>query len=541
MLIVDHLTKRHGDKLILDQVSLVINRGDRFGLIGPNGAGKSTLLSIMAGVEPFDEGFRTLDPGVRIGYLRQGAADLPAGTLAALVGHASDDIQLLIDAFYRVNRAVANLQDSHDESTVEAYDRSLRLFDVRGGFKAVDDLTSLLARLGIADIALTTPLSSLSGGQKTRAGLAGLLAGGADILLLDEPTNHLDIDALVWLEEFVSSYRGAVVVVSHDRAFLDSVVTSIVELDDVTRQVSSYPGSYSDYAAAKRAAEESYRESYQRQQWKINRITADIRDTAAHASHTEKRTQNDYLRGRSKKVARTAKVRERKLERLLASEEHLTKPERRWGLSLDFGFDHQSGRDVVVVQDAAFSYADHTILSGVNSHIRYGDRIAITGPNGGGKSTFLRLLSGELVPNAGTVRRGASVVVGQVSQEQTTVDPNRTVLDQVLISATLSETDARTFLHRFLFGEETVNQPARLLSYGERARLALALVVLRGANLLLLDEPLNHLDLPSRERFSESISAFGGTVVMVLHDRYAIDQLATRVMEIRDGTLREIT
>jgi ATP-binding cassette subfamily F protein 3 len=541
MLVVSDLSKRHGDRLILDRVSFSANTGDRIGLVGANGAGKSTLLSIVVGSEVPDGGSVALAPGVRVGYLRQGFADLPAATLGDLVGQVGERLDALLHASERLEVAAAELAkpEADADAAFDAYDRALEELEGRGGFAAIEEVQILLASLRLGDIPLTEPLAALSGGQKTRAGLAALLADRPDLLLLDEPTNHLDADALGWLEGFLAAYRGAVLVVSHDRAFLDRTVTLILELDDQTRRLTSYPGTYADYAAAKRRASVAEADAYARQQRRIAEIERDVRAVASHAQRTERATQHDFLRGRAKKVARTAKVRERKLERLLLSEERIEKPERRWEMALDFGDRTDGSRDVATVTDVHVAFGDRAVLRGVDLRVRFGDRIALTGPNGGGKSTLLRLLAGELAPSRGTVRLGPDVVVGRYAQEQETVDSERTVLEQARAVAPLSETDARSFLHRYLFGGETVFRRASDLSYGERARLALALLVLRGATFLLLDEPLNHLDLPSREGFEEALSRFPGTVLIVLHDRYAIERLASRVLELRDGRLLE--
>ncbi len=540
MLAVSDLSKRYGDHLVLDRVSFTVNPGDRIGLVGPNGGGKSTLLAVLAGEEEPDAGSVTLALRTRIGYLRQGFADLPSATLAALLDVPTGGLATALAHIDTATAALAALDaDADADAAMRAYDDALAALEARGGYAAVDELQRLLAALGLAGVSFETPLAALSGGQKTRAGLAALLASRPDLLLLDEPTNHLDLDALAWLEGFVRDYQGAVLVVSHDRAFLDRTVTQIFELDDATHRLTAYPGAYSDYLAAKGAAAAAHADAYTRQQREIARVERDIRAVASHAGTTERATQHDFLRARAKKVARTAKVRERKLEKLLASEERIDKPERRWGLALEFAERDESGRDVAVAENASVELSGRPILRDIDLHVRFGERVAITGPNGGGKTTLLRLLLGEVAPSAGRVRLGAGVVPGRYAQEQETVDPRLTVLDQARTVAPLSETDARSFLHRFLFGGEAVFRRAADLSYGERARLALALLVLRGANFLLLDEPLNHLDLPSRERFEEALAGFGGTVLVVLHDRYAIERVATRVLEMRAGRLHE--
>ena len=541
MLTVSSLSKRHGDRSILDKVSFTINPDDRVGLVGANGAGKSTLLAILASEIEADGGGVALAPGRRVGHLRQGFADQPETTLGGLVGLVSPRLRRLLDTRDGLDEATSAMADpaSDPERTLAAYDTALAAFEDHGGYAAVDELATIFAALGLDHVPFGTPLATLSGGQKTRTGLAALLADGPDLLLLDEPTNHLDIDALSWLERFLASYRGAVLAVSHDRVFLDRTVTTILELDEATHHLTSYPGTYSAYVAARGDAAAAHLAAYKRQQREIAEIERDVRAVAAHAQTTERSTQHDFLRARAKKVARSAKVRERKLERLIASEARIDKPERRWGLALEFGERIESSRDVVVVEGAEVDLGGRPILRDVHFHVRFGERIAVTGPNGGGKSTLLRLLARDLPPSRGHVLLGPGVTMGRYAQEQETVDPDQTVLDQARGVAALSETEARSFLHRYLFSGDIVFRRAGNLSYGERARLALALLVLGGVNFLLLDEPLNHLDLPSRERFEEALTRFGGTTVMVLHDRYAIDRLATRVLELRDGRLCE--
>jgi ATP-binding cassette subfamily F protein 3 len=414
-------------------------------------------------------------------------------------------------------------------------------FDALGGYEALTELQRLLDRLGVGGLDLATPLAHLSGGQKTRAGLAALLASAPDYLLLDEPTNHLDQAALDWLGEFIRGYPGAVLIVSHDRAFLDETVTTILAVDETTGAVRRYAGGYSAYREATEREREALLAAYARQQEQIARIQRDIRAVGQHALKTERATTNDYLRGRSKKVAKTAKVRERKLERLLASEERIERPDAPWELRLDLGGSRDGARDVVRVEGAMISFGGREVLRGVDLHVRVGERLVLTGPNASGKTTLLRLISGELTPDTGRVALGAGVSVGVYAQEHEVLNAERSALDHARAVAAISESDARTFLHKFAIAGDTVRRPVRALSYGERARLALALLVLRGANLLLLDEPLNHLDLASREQFEEALLHFPGTSVSVLHDRYAIERIATRVVELRDGRLVDVS
>jgi ATP-binding cassette subfamily F protein 3 len=365
------------------------------------------------------------------------------------------------------------------------------------------------------------------------------LLGTPDLLLLDEPTNHLDVDALRWLEGFIARYRGAVLLVSHDRAFLDATVTTVLELSDDTHAITPYAGGYTAYAAARQAALEAQWDTYRRQQRERKRVEADIREVRSHALHTERLTKDSSARRLANKVMRTAIVRERKLEKQLAAHA-VEKPAQGWSLKLDFAPSEGGAREVVQAQGLRKSFGGRVVLDGVDLQLRHGERVVLTGPNGGGKTTLLKIIGGELAPDAGTVRLGANVAIGYYSQEQEGLDPRQTPLEAVRAAAPLTETEARTLLHGYLFEGDEVFTPIERLSYGERARLVLARLVLAGANLLLLDEPTNHLDIPARQRFEAALATYHGTVLAVLHDRYAIERLATRVIELREGTLREL-
>lgn len=537
MLAARNVSVRLGDHPVLSDVSLTINQSDRWGLIGPNGAGKSTLLAVLAGDLAPDSGSVQPGPGIRIGLLRQGFVDRQKSRLAEALDASTGG---LLSARDRLDATLLSLAEGDPTGhTLVAYDEALARFEQHGGYKATDQLEILLARLGLEDVPLETSLATLSGGQKTRAGLAALLSTEPDLLLLDEPTNHLDEVALNWLETFVATYRGAVVVVSHDRRFLDQTVTGVLALDPATGRLTARPGSYSDFDEAQRSEKEAQHQAYQRQQAEIQRVERDIRAVGDHARSAENATQHDYLRARAKKVARTAKVRQRKLQRTLDSEEQVEKPKQEWNLAVHFDDAPESSRDVVTLDDVSYAYGTSPVLSNVSLNVRYGERIALTGANGSGKSTLIHLLTGDLQPGTGSIHVGPSIVIGHYDQEQANLALDRTVLDQVRRAKAMSETDARRFLHRFLFGGDTVHHQTATLSYGERARLSLALLVLHGANFLLLDEPLNHLDIASREQFEASLASFEGTILTVLHDRYAIARLATRVIRLVDGTVFE--
>ena len=538
MLTASHLSRRFGGDTILDDISFTINPHDRIGLVGPNGAGKSTLVRLLTGDDRPDAGSIVLAPGTSIGFLKQGFADLPDGTLADLLDAPT---QGLAAAYRALEAATARLSDPADADAVDDYERALAAFEALGGYEALGALEVHLDRFGLADVAFDRPLDTLSGGQKTRAGLAGLLASSPDLLILDEPTNHLDIDALDWLEHHLRRTESAMLIVSHDRGFLDRVVTRIFELDGETHTLTAYAGGYSDYAAQKAHAEQEQAEAWYRQQKEVRRIKEDIRRMEHHARTIEANTIDFAVRKKAAKIARPAVVRKAKLERMLESEEAVEKPGQSWGLAIDFGHEGAASgaRHVARLDRVSLRLGGHAVLRDVSLDVLHGDRIALIGPNGSGKSTLLKLIAGDLRPDTGEVRLGPGVKVGYFAQEQDTLDFEVTVLDQVRREAAMSESDTRTFLHRFLFGGETVHRRVGALSYGERARLMLALLVLRGTTLLLLDEPLNHLDIAARERFEQALTGFAGTQVIVLHDRYAVERLATRVIEVRDGVVTE--
>lgn len=540
MLTVNNVSKRFGDTLLFKNVSFVINPRDRIGLVGPNGSGKSTLIRMLIGDETRDSGAITRAPETTVGYLRQGFSDIPDGTLADLIDVPTQGLvsrQLEVEA----TTAALAAPDSDADDAMLAYEHASRRFETLGGYAAMAELEALLDRFGLAGIGMDRPLDQLSGGQKTRAGLAALLSARPDLLILDEPTNHLDGDAMTWLAEFLRDYRGAMMIVSHDRGFLDDVVTEILALDSSTQSLVAYPGNYSAYVVARRHEEEEAEAAWSRQQAEVARMKRDIQSIETKARSIEASTVDYAVRKKAAKIARPGVVRKKKLERMLDSEDAAAKAERRWGMSLGFAPSAQGPRDVVLLQNVHVSLGANRVLRGVDLLIRHGERVALLGPNGSGKTTLMRVITGEINPDSGTVRVGSGVRVGYFAQEQQTLDPAATLLQQAQRAASMSESDLRTLLHKFLFGGDAVHRRVRDLSYGERARLILALLVLREATVLLLDEPLNHLDIEAREEFEQALAHFQGTCIMVLHDRYAVERLATRVIELRGGKVVEVT
>lgn len=539
MLSISNLSARLGDNLLFEHVNFPVSPGDRIGLVGANGSGKSTLLRIISGELHPTTGSVSVGPGVRIGYLRQGFADLPEGTLA-------DVLDIPTAGIFTAHRELDAALRSFDDADVDmgqaslAYERATDRFEALGGYHQLAEIEALLDQFGLGDVPLDRSADALSGGQKTRAGLAALLASRPDLLILDEPTNHLDASALAWLEGFLADYTGAFILVSHDRAFLDATVETILAIDPLTHRVRAYAGNYSDYVAEREHEASEAAAAWYRQQLEVTRIERDIRAAEQKSRSIENNTIDFAIRKKAAKIARPAVVRKKKLERMLAGEDAAEKPARSWGMALDFGETQVGARDQVMIEQVSLAYGEHVILQNVSLVVRQGERVAITGDNGSGKTTLLRAIAGEITPQAGQIRFGPGVRLGYLSQEQETLDPTLTVLAQAGRIISTSETTLRNELHKFLFGGDTVHKLVGDLSYGERSRLMLALIVLRQTTVLLLDEPLNHLDLDAREAFEQALMQFHGTMLMVLHDRYAIERLATHEWHVHDGIVTEL-
>lgn len=532
MLQIVDLRKTYGLTTVLDGVSFVLNDGEKVGLIGPNGVGKSTLLRCLVGEERADSGTIVRSPpNLVLGYLPQATNQDTSSTIKAVLARSLGD---WFDARAILALATDGLSTAGDDRSLQAYDDAFARFEAAGGYEREHQLRQVLDGLGLGDLHEDTPVAHLSGGQKTRLALASLLTQNASVLILDEPTNHLDVAGLEWLEGFVRTYPGSAVVASHDREFLNHTVGRVLYLDLDTRTVRSYVGTYDDFASARRREGERQAELWTRQHEYVSRVQSDISRLKGEALAVERSTSSRQpgVKKLAKHKARLAKSREHKLERYLESDARVEKPALNWGLHLDFGDPPASGRSVVRLTEVSYGYLDQAeILRDLNLEIRAGERVAITGPNGSGKTTLLRLISGELRPRCGQVVLGANVRPGVLAQEQETLDPARTVMEITLAARAMSHTEARNFLHFFLFQGDDVFREVGKCSLGEQTRLQLALLVLRGCNLLLLDEPLNHLDIEGREHFEEALRAFAGTVVVVAHDRAFLQSYAERIVD----------
>jgi ATP-binding cassette, subfamily F, member 3 len=488
---VSGVRKEIADRVLFDAVSFNLNPRERIALVGPNGSGKSTLLRVLAGIDEADAG--SVHHGDTIRYLPQQCT---------------------------TSGAVADfLVETHQ------------------------DLHAVKKHLDISGIDLTRPLSELSGGQLGKLALVSVLLEPSDILLLDEPTNNLDIQALEWLEQTLLRHPAGMIVVSHDRRFLDRVTTRTLELDPLTSRLTEYGGNYSWYRERKRQEHHRQELEFKEQQRRIARLQSDIADVKSQALKTELTTVNDYLRGRSKKVAAKAKARESRLNKMLSAENKIEKPRALETVRIDFDVPPLHRTILISASNASVGYKDFTILNSVNLNIESQTRVAIVGRNGGGKTTLLKLLLGELPPLTGTIQRPGGLKIGYLPQDQQFPCEMTTVLrffDDSLKQQIWSESEMRTFLHRFLFSRDDVFKQIRVLSHGERMRLRFAAIMASQPDLLVLDEPTNHLDLATLESLENALSTYKGTIIAVTHDRYFIDELAPHIVfHIENGTVRE--
>ncbi len=535
MLTAHHINKSYGIHQILHDISFSVNPGERVGLIGPNGCGKTTLLRILTGEEDPDSGLVTLTPNnLRLGYLPQGFDPAPNVTVSQLIKEATGDINLLESELARLAESLAKEPDQPELQT--KYDQILSKIEHRSqvdpGIAPV-----ILDSLDLSGLPDDFPAAVLSGGQKTRLSLALVLLSDPQLLLLDEPTNHLDIAMLEWLEDWLGDFSGAALIVTHDRTFLERTVTRILDLNPETQAMREYSGAYTDYLEQVLREHNNLMTSYRDQVAEIRRMRQDIARTKEQARNVEITTTSRQpgVRRYAKKVAKKASSREKKLQRYLDSDERIEKPKAGWQIKLEFNQVEHLGKNVLELNDLCVGYPGHQpLLENLNLHIQAGERIAFTGANGSGKTSLLRTIAERLEPQGGKVRLGGSVKLGYMSQEQETLDPEKNAVETIQAVSPFNMTETRSFLHYFLFSGDDPLRPIADLSYGERARLMLAQLVAQGCNFLLLDEPINHLDIPSRELFEGALSQFEGAVLAVVHDRYFIERFASELWVVKE-------
>ncbi len=538
MLTVHNISKSFNIKEVFKNISFNINPNDRIGLIGPNGSGKTTLLKIILGQLQPDQGTITRNPkDLMFGYLAQALDFGDISTIGELVTQVGGNPEKLERDLESLSLAMTAQPENEDLQA--AFDETLNKLETFSTPRVHP--TVILESFDLAKIPENTPVSKLSGGQKTRLGLVLLLISDPDLIILDEPTNHLDIRMLEWLEGWLNDFKGGALIVSHDRTFLDNTVNRIIDLDPSDHTIKEYQGNYSQYLAQYLSQEEKQLAAYRNQVYEIRRIRQDIAQTKRQAYHVEQTTtsRQPNIRRYAKKVARKAKSREKKLERYLESDDRIDKPKQSWQINLAFKEREHQSQDVLIMEDLTVGYrADSPLIKNLNRYIQAGSRIALTGPNGSGKTTLLRTIAGQLQPLMGAVRLGRNIRLGYMTQEQELLSDQLNALETIQSQAPGSETDLRSFLHFFLFTGDEVMVSVKDLSFGERSRLELALLVAKGCDFLLLDEPINHLDIPSRSRFEQALSQYHGTILAVVHDRYFIQRFASEIWSLDEsGTL----
>jgi ATP-binding cassette, subfamily F, member 3 len=510
------LSKSFGDRVILDSVTWQIDDRERVGLSGPNGAGKTTLLKMLAGIDEPDAGLIVKPAGLTIGYLPQDGLAYSGRTLR-------EEASLAFKPLLDMKAEIATLEDrlGDDATPHEDHEQMLsRYSELQEAFRRSDGytielkVTTVLRGLGFLEADMEKRTETFSGGWQMRIALARLLLGRPGLLLLDEPTNHLDLDARNWLEEYLTDYPHAVILVSHDRFFLDAVVTRIAEIG--MRTLTDYVGNYSAYLKERDARMERLRQMKRDQDAEIERMQAFINRFRYQA------TKAAQVQSRIKMLDKVVRIE--------------IPPERK-RVRFHFPQTQKSGRMVLELKHVRKAYGATRVFEDVNLHIERGDRIALIGPNGAGKSTLMRMLSGVEQPDAGTRTEGHQVVMQYFAQDEAAkLDPTQSVYETLAGSSPIQMMPhVRTILGGFLFSGDDIEKPVRVLSGGERTRLAVARMLLIPANTLLLDEPTNHLDLDSKDVLLEALEDFGGTLIFVSHDRYFVDKLATKVIDIGRG------
>ncbi|MGH2318931.1 ribosomal protection-like ABC-F family protein [Planococcus sp. SE5232] len=507
---------------LFNQLKGEVMQDQRIGLVGRNGEGKTTLLNVLAGTLQPTEGLVTWKKGCTIGLLEQSPVEQEEQTVEQLMIAVFSELTLLQDELTRMERQMENTSPEEMERLLLRYGMVQDDFIQRGGYDIDVKIDQVLNGLKIKQLKFEQ-WGHLSGGEKTKVGLAKLLLQKPDLLLLDEPTNHLDLEAIEWLSSFISHYKGTIVLVSHDRYFLDETVTHIWELDQ--GDLIQYTGNYSSYVKEREARLLIEFQQYQDQQKKIQKMKETIKRLKEWANRANPPNAGMH---------RQAKSIEKALNRIeLLDRPMLSKKQ----MALDFKIDGRSGKDVIVLDSVWKGFGDRILFHDASMHIRYGERVAIVGSNGAGKTTLLNMMMGKIEADEGGVKMGSGLSIGYLSQHTLEMDSGRTILEEFRDAVAVSEYDARPMLAKFLFFGNMVFQPVRQLSGGERMRLRLAQLMHQNHNLLILDEPTNHLDLEAKEVMEEALSEFPGTIIAVSHDRYFLDKLFPITYWVKNETI----
>ncbi|MCR4831573.1 MAG: ABC-F family ATP-binding cassette domain-containing protein [Pseudobutyrivibrio sp.] len=516
LLNVSHIYKSFGEDRVISDATFTVEEHSKVAIVGNNGTGKSTLLKIIIGELPADEGEVTLKKDATFGYLAQYQEDYYGTNILDTVLNAREDLLSMERRLAEMEALMSSISSDDMASFMDNYHKLQHQFDLNGGYTFRSEAIGILKGLGFSESEFNKSMNELSGGQKTRVSLGRLLASSPDLLLLDEPINHLDLNSIVWLEGYLSSYKGAVVIVAHDRYFLDKIVDHVVDLSYGKTNV--YTGNYSAFVEQKAIYQLSYERSYEKQQKEIEHQKAVIDKLQS------------FNREKSIKRAESRK-------KLLDKMEVMDAPDKdREGMRLTLEVEKESGKDVLDFSHVTKSYQDKNIFTDLSFEVHKGDRIAILGDNGTGKTTILKCINGLTDFESGEIRFGANVTVGYYDQEQQGLTESNTVFSELHDSYPfLTETKVRNTLAAFMFTEDDVFKRISELSGGERGRVSLAKLMLSKSNFLILDEPTNHLDMDSKERLEDALNEYDGTLLYVSHDRYFVNRTANIILELTDG------
>lgn len=511
------ISKAFGSKEILKDINFRVEHRARIGIVGPNGAGKTTLMKIIMGIEQPDTGSIYIADGYNAGYLAQDTGLNIENTIWDEMLSAFADVISIEQRLHQLEQSMA--QNRADNRIMAEYARLSDEFQRKDGYSYQSYIRGVLTGLGFSPDEFERPVASLSGGQKTRVAMGKLLLQKPPLLLLDEPTNHLDIEATQWLEGFLKNYNGAIIVISHDRYFMDAICTEIFDIDNKTLTV--YEGNYSRYASLKRQAIAQQAKAYELQQKEIQRQQEIIERFRSY--------------NREKSI-RAAESRQKALDRM----ERIEKPAQEYTMNFSFVAHQRGANEALKVKNLRKSFGSKCVLNNITFELKRGQRAAIIGPNGIGKSTLLKIIAGQWEATSGDMRIGQNTFIGYYDQEHAGLNPDKTVLEELWDAyPALNQTDARKVLAIFLFRGDDVFKKVSELSGGERARLALAKLMPAGFNMLLLDEPTNHLDISAREALEDALQDYNGTLLTVSHDRYFINKIADIILELTpDGIVR---
>jgi ATP-binding cassette, subfamily F, member 3 len=513
LIFLNNVAKIFEGRPLFEDVNIGIHRGDRIGIVGPNGAGKSTILGIMEGVVTPDQGEVSIEKRMRVGVLRQELVQGSDKPILDEVMNITDDLRQIQERLAELEQEMTHLSEDSDrvDAVLEEHGRLQHELETYGGYSLEARALKVLNGLGFGPEDVHRLWSQFSGGWRMRVALAKILLAEPDALLLDEPTNHLDLESLLWVEEFLGGFQGAMVLVSHDRAFLNKLVNKIIEVD--RGKVAVYSGNYDEYEKNKRMQEEITFAAYRGQQEKIKRIQKFIDQNRVKA-RTASRVQSRV--------------------KMLDKMDRIEPPSKSRTVKFNFPQPSRTGRRVVEINGLVKRFGPKTVYEGFDFAVERGDRVAFVGPNGAGKSTLIKIIAGVLPYEGGSVKYGHLVKPGYFAQHQyENLNPERTVLDEAAAPAQgVTENEVRSLLGSFLFSGDDVYKKVKVLSGGEKSRLALAKILLSPPNLLLMDEPTNHLDIPSCEILEQALKKFEGTLLLITHDRRLMNEICTGILEI---------